>query len=101
MGFPSQSELKKARAKLKGVEGTQVLAPDASPLEKFRWDLCQKFVQYKKKHDLTQQEFAELLGIDKSKVSKILRHRIREFSTDRLILLYQELNPKLRLRIGS
>jgi predicted XRE-type DNA-binding protein len=56
-------------------------------------------VEYKKKHDLTQEEFAEILGIDKSKVSKILRHRIKEFSTDRLIVLYQRLNPRLRIRV--
>lgn len=100
MGFPSQSELKRARTKLKKAEGTQMLAPNASPLEKFRWDLCQKFIQYKQKHNLTQEEFAEVLGIDKSKVSKILRHRIKEFSTDRLVVLYQKLNPKLRIRVG-
>lgn len=100
MSFPSSSEIKKMRKKLNRVQGTLMLSPDATPLEKFRWDLCQKFIQYKKKHDLTQEELADLLGIDKAKVSKILRHRISDFSTDRLVRLYQKLNPKLRIKVG-
>jgi hypothetical protein len=44
MGFPTESELNKIRKKLAKVQGTLMLAPDATPLEKFRWDICQRFV---------------------------------------------------------
>src|SRR4051794_17135777 len=100
MGFPSKKDLDKIRPKLEKVEGTLMLSPSATPLEKFRWDICQKFVQYKIEHEMSQEEMAEVLGVDKAKVSKILHHRIEEFSTDRLLKLYQILNPQLKLKVG-
>lgn len=100
MSFPSRKQLDKVRPKLEKAQGTLMLAPDATPLEKFRWDICQKFIQYKIEHEMSQDEMAELLGVDKAKISKILHHRTDEFSTDRLLKLYQELNPKLKLLVG-
>lgn len=70
-----------------------------TPLEKFRFDLCQKFLKYKMKHKLTQKQLAQELGIDEAKVSKILHHRIKEFSTDRLILLYSTLDSDFKLKV--
>lgn len=100
MGFPSKATLDKMRAKLEKAEGTLMLSPKATPLEKFRWELCQKFIQYKNDHELTQDQLARALGVDKAKVSKILHHRIDEFSTDRLIALYQLLDPKIKIQVG-
>jgi predicted XRE-type DNA-binding protein len=80
MKFPSKKTLDSMRKNLAKAEGTLLISPDASPLEKFRWDLCQKFVRYKMDHELSQDQLAELLGVDKAKVSKILHHRIDEFS---------------------
>ena len=77
----------------------QLSSPEV-PLEKLRWDICQKFVRYKVEHGVSQEEMAEALGIDKAKISKILHHRVDEFSTDRLIKLYQELNPQLKIKVG-
>ncbi len=100
MGMPNKAELERALRKLKKVEGTLALKSNATPLEKFRFDICQKFLNYKKSHGGNQKELAELLGVDEAKVSKILRHRIDEFSTDRLIDLYSRLDPDLKLRVG-
>jgi len=100
MGFPSKKQLDKVRARLEKAEGTLMIAPDATPLEKLRWDICQKFIQYKAEHDMTQDELAEAIGVDKAKVSKILHHRIDEFSTDRLIRLFQGLNPRIKIRVS-
>ncbi len=100
MAFPSSRKIKKLAALLDKVEGTLMISPDATPLEKFRWDLCQKFIKHKRENDLSQDQMAEIIGVDKSKMSKILRHRIDEFSTDRLITLCLRLEPKLKLRVG-
>ena len=100
MAFPDEKTLKRMRAKLDKVGGTLMISPNATPLQKLRWDLCQKFVRYTREHDLTQDQLAELLGVDKAKVSKILHHRIDEFSTDRLITLYQQLTPDIKFKVG-
>jgi predicted XRE-type DNA-binding protein len=100
MGMPSRAEIKRVLKKLENVEGTLAPPPNPTPLQKFRHDIQQKFVVYKREKDISQREMAEVLGIDEGKVSKILHNRISEFSTDRLINLYEKLNPKVKLKIA-
>jgi predicted XRE-type DNA-binding protein len=69
-------------------------------LQKFRHDIQQKFVGYKLDKKISQREMAEILGIDEGKVSKILHNRLSEFSTDRLINLYEKLDPKVKLKVS-
>ena len=101
MKFPSKKTLDTMQKKLAKADGTLMISPDASPLERFRWDLCQKFLQFKMDHDLNQVQLAELLGVDKAKVSKILHHRIEEFSTDRLVTLYQKIDPDIVIKVSG
>lgn len=100
MGFPKKTEVNKILKKLLKDEGTLALSKNATVLEKFRFDLCQKFLRYKIENDLTQKQLANELEIDEAKVSKILHHRIKEFSTDRLISLYSKLEPNVKLRVA-
>lgn len=100
MAFPKASELSRIRKKLEKAEGTLMLPEHPTALEKFRWDICQKLVAYRREHELTLEEMGRLLEIDKGKVSKILRHRIDEFSTDRLIGYLQSIYPKTKLKVG-
>lgn len=98
--FPSSSEIKEISKKLEKLEGTKALPKNATPLEKFRFELQQKFVMYKLKHKCTQKALADKLEIDEAKISKILNHRLDEFSTDRLITLYQKIDPNLKLAVS-
>ena len=100
MGFPKRSKINKVLKKLEKAEGTLTLAANSTPLEKFRHDIQQKFVAYLQAEKITQRELAKILGIDEGKVSKILRNRTSEFSTDRLITLYEKINPSLKLKVG-
>jgi predicted XRE-type DNA-binding protein len=100
MSFPKKSEIKRALKSLKNIPGTLMLPENPTALERFRWDLCQKFIKYLHVHACTQKRMAQLLGVDESKVSKILHHRIDEFSTDRLISLYEKLDPKVKLKVS-
>lgn len=100
MAFPNENELRKVRKKLSKVDGTLGLGENPTPLERFRWDICQKFVKFKLKKNINQKQFSDLLEVDEAKVSKILRHRIEEFSTDRLIELYSKLDPDLKLKVS-
>ena len=99
MAFPSDKKLKEMREKLKKVEGSLALKPDATALEKFRWELCQKFLKFKREKGLSQKELAKMIFTDESKMSKILHHRIEEFSTDRLVTFYQMIDPDIELSL--
>lgn len=98
--FPNSEELKKISKSLENVQGTRSLPKNATPLEKFRYEIQQRFVMYKLKNNFTQKELANILEIDEAKMSKILNHRLDEFSTDRLITLYQKIDPNLKLAVG-
>jgi len=100
MTFPSKTELERIKKKLKKVEGTLLPPKNPSALEQFRWDICQKFLAYKVANKLTQKAIAIRIGVDEAKVSKILHHRIKEFSTDRLINLFCKLDENLSLKVG-
>ena len=100
MGFPSKAEIARVLKKLENVEGTLAPPSNATPLQKFRYDLQQKFVVYLLVKKITQRRMAELLEVDEGKVSKILHNRIDEFSTDRLISLYEKLNPDVELKVS-
>ena len=100
MAFPKKSEIRKALKDLEHAEGSLTLRENPTPLEVFRFDLCQQFIKYKHKNKITQRELSLILGVDDAKVSKILHYRIEEFSTDRLIDLCTRIDPNLRLKIG-
>ena len=100
MGFPSKEQIAKVLNELENAEGTSMLPQNPTALQRFRWDICQHFIKYKRAHKCTQKQLAELLGVDEAKVSKILHHRIDEFSSDRLIALYEKINPKLKLKVS-
>ena len=46
MGFPSKERIQKILPKLEKAEGTLALSAKATALEKFRFEICQKFVKY-------------------------------------------------------
>ncbi len=100
MRYPSKKKLAEMDKRLKGVEGTLMVGPSSSPAEKFRWDLCQNLVRHMAAKDLSQVEFAKLLGIDQSRVSEIVNHRIDKVSTDKLIGYNEKINPKVEFKIA-
>jgi predicted XRE-type DNA-binding protein len=98
--YPSTKEIREVLKRLKDVEGTLMVGPSSSPAEKFRWDLCQTLVRYMFDKNLSQVEFAKLLGIDQSRVSEIVHHRIDKVSTDKLITYNEKINPKVVFKIA-
>lgn len=57
-------------------------------------------MKYLTDRDLSQIEFAKLLGIDQSRVSEIVNHRIDKVSTDKLIAYNEKINPKVEFKIA-
>jgi predicted XRE-type DNA-binding protein len=61
--------------------------------------LAQRIAEILEKQRLTQIQAAKLLGIDQPKVSKLLRGRLREFSTDRLLRFLNALDQDIEIVI--
>lgn len=100
MRYPSKKKLAEMDKKLKNVQGTVMLSPNAPPIDRFRWDLCQNLVRHMVEKDLSQVQFAKLLGIDQARVSEIVNHRIDKVSTDKLIEYNETINPKVQFKIA-
>ena len=98
--FPSEKELKTVRKQLSRGNASEALSLSASPVEKAKYKLCEKFVIYKREKNVSQKELAEILGIDEALVSKILRYKIKDFTTDRLIKFLSKLYETIEVNVN-
>jgi predicted XRE-type DNA-binding protein len=101
MAFPSDKELRRVRKLLENVEGTRIVGDEGTKVEKFKFAICQKFIAFFIESELTQKEFSILLGIDEALVSKLLRCRIENFTSDRLLKLLEVIYPDYTIQLAS
>jgi len=97
--FPSEKELKEARAALAKRPAARMLPANASSVERLKFSLCEKFVAYLLDNKLTQRELADKIGIDESLMSKIVHYNFDDFTIDRLVKYLSALFPKADLEI--
>lgn len=102
--FPDEAALKKIREKLSDPDfagGNIALPEKASETNRAKYQICQLISRYQREHGLLQREIAELIGVDESRISDILRGKIGSFTLDRLISYAKKLHPGLRLQIKA
>ncbi len=100
MAFPSEKELKRIRKKLARTKGTQMLPPDATPLERAKHEICKQILIYKQKKKINQRELAKQLETSETRVSEILHYRIQKFTLDRLVSYLQMIKPMVTLKVA-
>lgn len=100
MSFPNAKELERVRKKLKKVDPTPVLSSSASVADQLKYALCREFIIYLRTHEVNQLELAEELGVDPARVSEIVKYKIDLFTVDRLLILLEQLNPKLKVTVA-
>lgn len=61
--------------------------------------LAQRIAELIEQQTITQVEAAKLLKIDQSKISKLIRGQLREFSIDRLLRFLNALNQDIEIII--
>lgn len=96
--WPSKDELREVLPILEKAEGSRGLHPQATMVERIKYDLCEQLVGYKLRNDITQKEMADKLAIDPALMSKILRYRFDEFTIDRLVRYLEILDIKVTLK---
>lgn len=98
--WPDEAELTRMDKILAKAKGSRMLPPNAEPVDRIKYDLCQKFVKYCIEHDVTQRELAQLLDVSESRVSEIVHYHIDKLTLDRLIRYLAKLNPKLKFNVA-
>lgn len=96
--YLSEAEIRKIRKSMARTKGAAHLPPDASALDRAKYDLCQEFVIFMRKKGISQRKLAEMLGIPESRISEIVHYRINKLTLDRLVRYMETLRPNLVLR---
>ena len=101
MKFPSRKQIEKAMKVLESAPGTRLLPEGASTADVLKFDLCKRFVVYRREKELSQKELAKKLGIDPAQMSKVLHYHIDKFSVDFLLSLLLKIRPKATIRVDE
>lgn len=101
MKFPTREQIEKAMKILDKAEGSRLLPKDASTTDKFKFELCSRFVVYRREKEISQKDLAAKLGIDPAQMSKVLHYYIDEFSVDYLLGLLLKIRPKTTIRVDE
>ena len=99
--WPSKQQIDSALKDLEATLGSRVLSPNATPVERTKFSICEQFVRYMHNRHVSQQKLAEKLGIDKALMSKIVHYHFDEFTVDRLIKYLAVLDPKLIVEVRA
>jgi len=76
------------------------LMPDASELDKSKYNICQSISHYKRVNKLTPSELAKKIKISKERTEDILFGRITNFNLEELVSYTEKLNGHLQLKIN-
>lgn len=84
--FPPQEEFERVVKRIsKSDKRTNIgLAPNASPVERAKYDFCQTIARYRRENNLAERTVAQQLEITSSRLDSILYSHIDEFSLDEL-----------------
>lgn len=99
MNFPSEKKLKKIRKSLENIEGSRLVGEEGTPVDRLKYIICQKFLEYHMETGISQKELAILIGIDEALVSKLLRNRVESFSLERLLRFLSIIYPNYKIEL--
>jgi len=101
--FPPEEEMKKVIKRFSDPNYNRVnigLMPNASELDKTKYNICQSISRYKRINKLTPNELAKKIKISREKTDDILFGRITNFNLDELVSYTEKLNGHLQLKIN-
>lgn len=74
------------------------LSPNATPLEKNKYDICQRILAYKQDNKLTTEKVAKNIQLTAPETEDILFARINKFTLDRLVAYATNLGIFLQIK---
>ncbi len=90
MSYPNQEKIFKVLDKIKAskIKPTELIDESASPIDKMKFNVCQAILLFKREHDFSNLELAEILGVGPAVVSRIVHCQITKFKVDSLLSYY-------------
>ena len=90
MSYPDKDRIFKVLDKTKSskLKSTEVLDASASPIDKMKFNICQRILKFKRENEYSNLELAEIIGVGPAVVSRILHCQISRFKVDSLLTYY-------------
>src|SRR4051794_18446696 len=79
--------------------GAYALPENSNPLERSKYEICQKILDYKLTKHLSTEEVAKRINLSKIETEEILFCQIEKFTLDRLVAYASELFTPLEIKI--
>ena len=101
--FPNEAEIERITKHFSDPNCKEInigLTPNASELDKAKYDICQSISRYKRVNKLTPNELAKKIRISKEKTDDILFGRITNFNFEELVSFTERLKGHLELKIN-
>ena len=86
--------------KLTWAESSATLSPGAGAIDRFKFDLCKKLLIHMKRRQLTQRQFAKLLGVNESRVSEIIHYKVKRVTADRLMSYLELVDAEAAFKVA-
>src|SRR5437764_14645268 len=101
--FPPQEEFERVVKRIsKSEKKTNIgLSPNASPIDRAKYDFCQTIARYRRENNLTEKSIAKQLDITLSHLDNILYSHIDEFTLDELPSYVNNLHKPFELNFAS
>lgn len=101
--FPNEEEIERVSHHFSDPNCKEInigLTPNASELDKTKYNICQSISRYKRINKLTPNELAKKIKISKEKTENILFGRITNFNLDELVSYTEKLKGHLEVKIN-
>lgn len=101
--FPPEEEIQKVIKRFAGPNYNRVnigLTPDASELDKTKYEICQSISRYKRINKITPNELAKKIKISKERTEDVLFGRITNFNLEELVSYTGKLNGHLEIKVS-
>jgi hypothetical protein len=90
VSYPNQERIFKVLDKIKTgkIRTTEIIDESASPIEKMKFNICQAILLFKREHDFSNLELAQIMDVGPAVISRILHCQINKFKMDSLLSNY-------------
>jgi hypothetical protein len=101
--FPNEKEIERITKHFSDPNCKEInigLSPNATELDKTKYEICQSISRYKRINKLTPNGLAKKIKISKEKTDDILFGRITNFNLEELVSFTEKLKGHLEIKIS-
>ena len=90
MSYPDKERIYKVLDNINSgkMKPTEIISDDASPIEKMKFNICQKIIKFKRTRDYSNKNLAEIIDVGPAVISRVLHCQIDRFKVDSLLGYY-------------